>query len=414
MGILISDSKPVLIYLAGLIAVSVAITLYARLARTHTLLPLFKRFSFLSFPYFILGLALIPLFPGFFRDIFNQAHDLLIMLGVTWIGFHYGSRLDLRRNGGFDFREFLFDVFEPLIVSLVISSLAALFLHLWFKTWQYTPMAFLTGILCSFSFSRARDFIRGKTDSARDTGDSRSFLNLLPVLVLALLEIILFTSKEVTLITFTVKGIPAILLLEMVVALIGGILCNMMLTGTGDTESFPFIMIGSVALLGGLAYAYSLSPLFLGVFSGMFLINTTLKRVQVMETITLANSYIEKVFMFLLGTSMTPLIIGLSIDSLAILCAAAVLVILSAGLKWILTRIWAPVRHREPSHLLWISVAGQGMLAAAAAVECALQARLIPSMFLLFVAMVILNQLSMIAFAEQYPRTHPQEFAPDA
>ena len=409
MGILISDSKPVLIYLAGLIAISLALTLYTRFSRTHVRSTALKRLSFLSIPYFLLGLALIPLFPGFFRDSYNQAHGILIMLGVTWIGFHYGSRLDVRGHRGFNPRAFLFDVFVPLIVFLVISALAALFLHFWFKTWQYTPVAFLTGVLCSFSFFRARDFICGETGSPQDSGDFRSFLNLTPVLILALLEIFLSPSKEVALVTFTVTGIPAILLFESAVALIGGILCRMMLAGAGDTESFPLITIGSVALLGGLAYAFSLSPLFLGVFSGMFLVNTTLKRVQVRETVALANSYIEKVFMFLLGTSTIPLIIGLSIDSLPILSAAAVLVILSAGLKWALAGIGAPALRRD-TRLLRIGIAGQGMLAAAAAVECALQARLIPSVFLLFVAMVMLNQFSMIALT----RTCPQEIAPNA
>jgi hypothetical protein len=128
----------------------------------------------------------------------------------------------------------------------------------------------------------------------------------------------------------------------------------------------------------------------------MLLIAIAMNRIVVRETFARANGYIEKIFMFLLGTTALPVIVTLGIDAFAILGFAVALIILTGSLKFALARaLPGSIPAGEPRRLLWAGIAGQGMLAAAAAVECSLQVQLLPSVTLLFIAMVVLNQLAV-------------------
>jgi len=64
----------------------------------------------------------------------------------------------------------------------------------------------------------------------------------------------------------------------------------------------------------------------------------------------------------------------------------------------------------ETTRDLWIGLVGQGILASAAVIECSMQVRLLPSVFLLFVLVLLLNQVTVGLYAGF--RNRPQEGEP--
>jgi hypothetical protein len=379
-----------MLYSTGLLAVFIACALYMRAARTASASSLIEAVSLFRLEYFVLGLALIDIFPQPFRAVFNQAHGLLIMFCVSWIGFHAGSLLDIRSRREYPRRLFLFEIIKAAAVSAAVSLLTIFLLHVWFKTWEYTPAALLTGIMCSFSLTGLR------ISTHENDSPVLPFGNLTAVIILGIVEFILFRSKELSVLSFTMSGIPILLTFALTAAAAGGILCALLIAGERKSGILPLIAAGCAAFLGGIAYTFSFSPLFVGVLAGMLLIAIAMNRIVVRETFARANGYIEKIFMFLLGTTALPVIVTLGIDAFAILGFAVALIILTGSLKFALARaLPGSIPAGEPRRLLWAGIAGQGMLAAAAAVECSLQVQLLPSVTLLFIAMVVLNQLAV-------------------
>ena len=122
-----------------------------------------------------------------------------------------------------------------------------------------------------------------------------------------------------------------------------------------------------------------------------------MKRLQVLDALTTTTAYVERTFMFLIGTMIFPQITLMGSETLLIALYACALTAFRMSLTFVFSWLWS---HRLP-HLsgtspdLWIGLTGQGFLAAAAAVECSLQVHLLPSVFLFFVFVLLANQLTI-------------------
>ena len=69
----------------------------------------------------------------------------------------------------------------------------------------------------------------------------------------------------------------------------------------------PSFLVGGTFLMSGMVFTLSFSPLLVGMLTGAFLINSTVKRLQTLAALNITQGLMEKVFMFCLGTMMTPL-----------------------------------------------------------------------------------------------------------
>ena len=105
-----------------------------------------------------------------------------------------------------------------------------------------------------------------------------------------------------------------------------------------------------------------------GTLTGAFLINATLKRLQVLEAITVTNDVFEKVFMFLLGTLVMPLFGSVGTEAVVIASFALSLTAFRMTVKYLYSRWWAShaMLDSETTLDLWIGLVGQGILASAA------------------------------------------------
>ena len=126
-----------------------------------------------------------------------------------------------------------------------------------------------------------------------------------------------------------------------------------------------------------------------------------MKRLQVLEALTAATASVERIFMFLIGAMVLPLANLMGGEALMIVLYAIALAAFRMTLSFFFGWFWSRrfMHLPKPSPDLWIGLTGQGFLAAAAAVECALQVDLLPSVFLLFVTVLVLNQLTVGLYA---------------
>ena len=403
-----------MIYLAGLAAVFLTVAVVNRIGRAGRLSVPLATLSLFKLDYFFLGLILAAVFPESFTSLFEQTRSPIIMLCLCWFGFSCGCDLELRTHQTSPKRTILMNLIEPAVVFSAVSVAVALVLYMRFDGWQYTSVAVLTGVFCSFSL-----FVRGgffnPADPQDRVGEPDRILpvgNVFPVLALSIVALVLFKSNEVTVIGFTFSGSLAIMLLHILAGIVGGILLNMLISGNNNPDVFPLLMIGCAALSGGFSYAFSLSPLFIGTLTGAFLINATLKRLQVLEAITVTNDVFEKVFMFLLGTLVMPLFGSVGTEAVVIASFALSLAAFRMTVKYLYSRWWAShaMLDIETTRDLWIGLVGQGILASAAVIECSMQVRLLPSVFLLFVLVLLLNQVTVGLYAGF--RNRPQEGEP--
>ena len=171
----------------------------------------------------------------------------------------------------------------------------------------------------------------------------------------------------------------------------------MLISGSESSDAISIILVGGTALCGGLAYSFSFSPLFVGMGSGAFLINSTLKRLQTLDALNDTNEIIERIYMFILGTILSPIILMLKKDVLFIFLYALILFVFRSSLKYILSSLWTSrvQSEKDVSSLIWIGLTGQGILASGAVYECALYADLLPAVIMLFVTLLVLNQLAI-------------------
>jgi hypothetical protein len=358
--------------------------------------------AFFKLEYFLIGLILMMVFPDSFLPLFERTRNSLIMFCVSWIGLFFGCGLEYRIHQTFSPRILVLNLLEPAIVFLATSFVSALFLYLRFDGWQYTNAAILTGVFCSFTIYRRKGFFCRDNNAAHHPvlDNLLPLGNVFPVLALSVVSIFLFSARETTIISFTFSGTTAMIMFHILTGVAGGILLNILIAGAHTTGSLMLILGGSAALSGGIAYAFKLSPLFLGMLTGAFLINATLKRLQVLDAVNTVNDYIEKALMFLIGTMAAPLILILQEEALLIILFAAVLVAFRMLLKYGISRMWSThiIHTPKTSPSLWIGLTGQGYLAAAAAIECSLQVHLLPSIFFLFILVLVMNQLTVGLF----------------
>ncbi len=154
-----------------------------------------------------------------------------------------------------------------------------------------------------------------------------------------------------------------------------------------------------------MAYVYSFSPLFIGTITGTFLINATLKRLQTLEALNETNEIVERIYMFLLGTMLAPLIRIVKYNVIFLVFYALGLFLFRLAIKYIVSFFWTTRFQNETngSALMWIGLTGQGIVASGAAFECSLYVQ--PPFFLLFATLLVLNQLT-IGFYVWYRKSH--------
>ncbi len=388
-----------MIYLLGLFAIFLIIFAAHRFENFRDISALFKSLSFFKLHYFIFGMILVLFFPNNFIPLFERARELAIIFCLSWIGLYYGCGLELRAHQKFSSKVIIFNIFEPVIIFAFITLVGILYFYFKYGSWDFTSVAVIIGIFCSFTIFRRHGILNREGDSTHYPvlDDLLPAGNIFAVTILCITGVLLSETQSVTIAGYTLTGIFSMFIMNILLGVAGGVLLNMLISSAESPDAKSIILIGGSALCGGIAYVFSFSPLFVGTISGAFLINATLKRLQTLNALNETNKVIERIFMFVLGTVLSPLILIFKKDFIYILLLALALFVLRSSLKYILSSFWISRIQGETdgSTLMWIGLTGQGILASGAAFECGLYAQIMPSILILLVTLLVINQLTI-------------------
>lgn len=386
-------------YLVGLFVVTLLLFVAYKLGNLRDISAPFKSLSFFKLQYLVIGMILVLFFPNEFMRLFERTRGHIIMLCLSWIGLYYGCGLELRAHQKFSTKVILFNIFEPVIIFTIVTLLGTVFLYIKYDSWVFTNVAFIIGTYCSFTIFRRYGILKREGDSSHHhvLDDLLPVGDVFPVIALCIIGIVLFSAGTVNIIGYSFTGIFPIFILNILLGTAGGVLLNMLISGSESSDAISIILVGGTALCGGLAYSFSFSPLFVGMVSGAFLINSTLKRLQTLDALNDTNEIIERIYMFILGTILSPIILMLKKDVLFIFLYALILFVFRSSLKYILSSLWTSrvQSEKDVSSLIWIGLTGQGILASGAVYECALYADLLPAVIMLFATLLVLNQLAI-------------------
>ena len=386
-------------YLAGLLAISLGIFAARKFGnRSHISTP-FRNLGIFNLHYMLAGIALVFIIPTDFMFTFESIRGIVLTFGLCWIGLYYGCGLELRAHQRFSPQIILFNVIEPVIVFASISIVCIIYLYFKVDGWHHTITALMIGLFASFTIFRRRGIMYRQSDTTHHPvlDNLLPIGNIFPVVGLSLMTRLFFVSPEIPILEHTYSSTGAFFILQFITGLIGGILLNMLISGTESSDSLTIVLIGGTILIGGIAFTLSFSPLFIGTLSGAFLINSTLKRLQTLDALNESHKLIEKIFMFCLGTMVTPLIFLLKVKLIYIFISAAGLFALRSVVKYILSMIWISRRLSISNGypILWIGLTGQGILASGAALECSYNVPKFTSVFSLFIILLVLNQFTI-------------------
>lgn len=388
-----------MIYLVGLFAVFLIIFAAHKLENIRDISALFKSLSFFKLHYLVLGMILVLFFPDKFMPLFERTRGPVIMFCLSWIGLYYGCGLELRVHEKFSSKVIMFNIIEPVIIFAFVTLVGILYLFLKYDGWDFTSVALIIGIFSSFTIFRRHGILvrEGDTSHHPVLDDLLPVGNIFAVTILSIAGGLLSQTKSVTIAGYAITGIFSIFIMNILLGIAGGVLLNMLISSAESTDAKSMILIGGSALCGGIAYVFSLSPLFVGTITGAFLINATLKRLQTLDALNETNEIIERIFMFVLGTALSPLILIFTKDVIFILLYALAIYVFRSSLKYILSSFWTSRIQGETdgSSIIWIGLTGQGILASGAVFECTLYAKTLPSIFILLVTLLVLNQLTI-------------------
>jgi hypothetical protein len=288
---------------------------------------------------------------------------------------------------------------EPVILFVIIVLLGAVYQYYSRGDREDLSIVVLIAIFCSFNIFRRRGIFyrHGQVEHHPVLDNLLPIGNIFPVVALAVAGKVFSDSPPITLLGRMFPGTVSFFVLQLLTGILGGVLLNMLILAARNKTDHALIMTGGAALIGGIATSLSFSPLFTGMIAGAFLINSTLKRLEVLDILNKYHDNIEKIFIFCLGTFLPPLLTTLKLKTVTLAAGALALFLFRAAFKYLLCTFWISkvtgVSSGAP--VLWIGLTGQGILATAAAVECAYNVSRFDIVFFLLMTILIANQLTI-------------------
>ena len=382
-------------YFLGILAVVLITFLAGKIGRFFGISEFFRVLSFFKLHYLAYGFILAFFFPDNFKILFERIMGTVFMFSLTWIGFYYGCNLEFRAHQRYSSKTFLFYIIEPVIIFTFTILAGILYIYIKFNEIRHFDVVFILAVFCSLTLYKRHENPYHKGDHTfnpilRDLVPAR---NIFAITALSFTGSFFYGAGEFSLLGNLFTGTFVFFVFHVIVGMSAGFLFSMLIKGSQTTESIPTIVIGVTALTGGIAYTFSLSPLFVGMISGAFLINSTLKRLRTIEAVSSSHEHIEKIFMFFIGALLIPLVQSETFSPGLVLLGACGIFILRSSLKYILAYMWISRNKGYAGDILmpWTGLTSQGIVAAGAALECGMQNPHMSSVFIIMIMLLILN-----------------------
>ncbi|MBT4483913.1 MAG: hypothetical protein HOC71_09575 [Candidatus Latescibacteria bacterium] len=383
-------------YFLGVLAVVLITFLANKIGRFFGISAPFRFLSFFKLHYLAYGIILAFFFPDNFKILFEKITGTVFMFSLTWIGFYYGCSLEFRAHQRYSPKTLLFHMIEPVIIFLFTILAGTLYIYIKFNEIRHFDIVFILAVFCSLTLFKRHENPYHKGDYTLNPilRDLVPVRNIFAVTALSFAGSFFYGVDELSLFGNLFTGTFIFFMFHVIVGMSAGFLVSMLIKGSQTTESIPTIVIGVTALTGGIAYTFSLSPLFIGMVSGAFLINSTLKRLRTIEAVYSSHEHIEKIFMFFLGALLTPLIQSETFSPGLVLLSACGIFILRSSLKYILAYLWISPSKANAGEIIlpWTGLTSQGIVAAGAALECGIQNPHVSTVFLIMIVLMVLNE----------------------
>ena len=383
-------------YVTGLLAVSLLIYLGSKLGNTAKLHTLYMYVRFFKLQYFLAGIILNFILPANFLFLLDELRVSGLILCTGAIGMFFGCGLEIRTHQEHKPRLLLSNLIEPVLMFPIMAVAATILAALSLPPASSGKNILLIALFASFTMFKRQGILYHQPDSQHHPFMDKLLPlgNVLPVAAFAILGITVFSPESYTVFNHTFSGWEAFLAMLLAIGLSCGMILNMLIAAAPDIRSMGVILAGGAALTSGLASTFSLSPLVVGTLTGSIVINSTLRRLQVLESLRSMHEIIEKIYMFLIGTLFYSIVLGMKSTIFSVVAGALILFACRSLVQYLFTRGF--VKYTETDSLetftVWAGFTGQGILASAALFEISYLSDVIMQMFICLLVLLLLNQ----------------------
>lgn len=351
---------------------------------------------FFKLQYFLAGIILNFILPVNFLFLLEGLRVSGLILCTCAIGMFFGCRFEIRSHQEHDPRLLLANIAEPALMFPIMALAASMLAAIALPPASSGKNVLLLALFSSFTMFKRQGILYHRPDSQHHPFMDKLLPlgNLLPVAAFGIFSITVFSPGSYTVFNHTFSGWIALLTMLLAIGMSCGMILNMLVAAAPDVRSMGIILAGGAALTGGLASTFSLSPLVAGTLTGSIVINSTLRRLQVLDAIRSIHEIIEKIYMFLIGTLFYSILLSIRSGFYSIL-AGAVLLFISRGLvKHLFARLFVKYTDSDTSETftVWAGLTGQGILASAALFEISYLSDVIMEMFMSLLILLLLNQ----------------------
>ncbi len=278
--------------------------------------------------------ALLGIFVGLFLPkeealflLFEGLRDSLIGIALTWFGFQTGLNFDLGRFRTHPSRQFLAEGVGALVTFLlvflgVMAGRPLLNTYLGVGD-NLTLVALLLGVFATSFRTPEPVFYRRKKILP-----SSICANPIALILFGAVFPFVGGNTVLQLGSFTAVGYTNNLFILIGLGLLLGITLDFIFYAHRDGLRCIYLTVGMTAAIGGLCLHLQIPGIFVGFIGGGWLINTTVRRRDVLELAERAGTVAEPIFFTLLGT----LISAGSFFELHPLVPFAILLLLSRGI----------------------------------------------------------------------------------
>jgi len=349
--------------------------------------------------YFLAGVILSFYFPGDLAKPVTTMLGPVLMFCISWAGMYYGFHLEARsKENSMPRVSAAAHILAPFIFLIVFALVGIIHSVLLRKSLAHTDAIFIVAAFSSISLYAFHSGDTGTRSVMHSiAADIPPFRNLAPLILLTIGGGLLYGHSEIGLLGIQVEGPAFFIFAHVFTGALLGIICSMLIKGAKKSSAVSTILIGICALVGGIADTLLLSPLLIGLIVGSFTINATLKRHELLTTLTEMNGSIEKILSIALGILFVIVFQFNDLNIPYIVFGAIGIALLRFAVSYIYLRLTA---HQMRGHgkgmiYLWAGFSGQGAIAIAAALEYRLRIPHTPAVFAVLILSLFISQFAV-------------------
>jgi len=252
--------------------------------------------------YVLIALLLGPLIPETAMPFLRGAQDALLAMTTGWVGLALGIELDLRRLRRTSSRAVLADICQALFTFMAVYLFVRVLLPRLseiplcadlpsMETAVILGVAACTTSIWSHTVQREQEWSGPPADLLRRTGAYGGAAGIVVLaIIIAFTEPGRFAGGGWTRLSGGV-GLGALM----------GILMDSWCRGRGDAHRIGYATVGVMAFGSGFCTALRFPPVFVGMVSGAWLVNSTLHRPEMLRMVQAIRPSVAGVFLVLIG-----------------------------------------------------------------------------------------------------------------